>query len=298
MMFSIILPVFNREHLVERAINSILDQDYKSFELIIVDDCSTDNTVSIISKFSDKRIKIFQLNENSGPAIARNFGIKKSEGSIISFLDSDDYYAREFLKDSHKILNNTSNKIGFMWTGIRFITEDKFSEGIWEPERKKNPYYTFLHDLKIGIGSGITIKREVFEECGLFDERLPAAEDTDFFLRISQKYDYVYSKKVLINIDKSKDDRISKNFKKIAQAYNIFIPEHFEAINKCKRLKFKYYYKLMWLNYNLKDVSRARAYFWRALLSKNLSIKLLLASIIYELLPLRLAKKIHFKLAQ
>ncbi len=89
MKISIVMPTFNRASTISRAINSIINQDYSNFELLIVDDGSTDNTKEIVDSFDDKRIKyIFQ--KNSGACKARNTGINKSSGEYIAFLDSDD----------------------------------------------------------------------------------------------------------------------------------------------------------------------------------------------------------------
>ena len=293
------MPVYNREKVVADAIKTVLDQTLEDFELIIVDDCSTDNSVHVISGFEDKRIKLFRLDKNSGPAVARNYGIKRSTGKYISFLDSDDSFEPQFLEESFKVLQNTPEHVGFMWTGIRltFFNGDPGNEIIWEPERKETPYLTFLNDLKVGTGCGITLKKEVFETCGLFNEKLPAAEDTEFFLRISKKYDYASTPRVLINIKKNDDDRISKNFSKIAEAYNIFIGSHLEAIEKNMHIRYKYYYKMMWLNYHLHEKIQARQYFKRICKDSPFAFKSYIVFALYELLPLEKAKKYHMQLA-
>lgn len=88
--FSVIMPAFNREKIIGAAIESILNQTFLDFELIIVDDHSNDNTKKIITDFQDQRLRYFYLDENMGPGGARNFGIKKSESEIIVLADSDD----------------------------------------------------------------------------------------------------------------------------------------------------------------------------------------------------------------
>ena len=90
-LFSIILPTFNRSYLIQKAIKSVLCQSYPVFELIIVDDGSKDNTGEVVKSFKDQRIKYYYL-ENQGRSFARKQGIKKSQGDYISFLDSDDFY--------------------------------------------------------------------------------------------------------------------------------------------------------------------------------------------------------------
>src|SRR5690625_1627721 len=97
--FSVVIPVYNKELYVARAINSILNQSFKDFELIIVCDPSTDSSNSIVRKFSDRRIKVFNRNKPGlGGYAARNLGIKNSSGQWISFLDADDEWYLDHLQ--------------------------------------------------------------------------------------------------------------------------------------------------------------------------------------------------------
>src|SRR5690606_23738731 len=113
-LFSIIIPNYNRAGLISRAIRSVLDQKYNNFELIVVDDCSKDNSWDVISGIINNRIRAYRLNINSSAATARNFGIDKSQSIYISFLDSDDYYEQDFLEKSFHKIAKTGNKIGFI----------------------------------------------------------------------------------------------------------------------------------------------------------------------------------------
>lgn len=298
-LISVIMPVYNRAQTVDLAIQSVLRQSYPNFELIIVDDGSTDSTVEVVSGLSDPRIVFLQLEQNSGAAFARNQGIKKSKGRMISFLDSDDYYEPDFLKISYQTLSETPPKIGFMWTGVRYHGIDGIKESSWAPAYKENTYITFLNDLQIGTGAGICIKREVFDICGLFDETLPAAEDTEFFLRISQRFDYVYTKDILVNIHKNSADRLSENFIKVARAYNAFIESHLKEIEKDEELQKKFYYKLMWLNHRMKNSKKAWAYFKKApKTNPKFVLKLGAVFCVYKLLGSNTAMKIHNRISQ
>ena len=297
-LISVVIPVFNRASSIELAVKSVISQTYTNFELILVDDCSTDNSWEVLQGYSDPRIKCLKLSQNSGPATARNNGIKHAKGEYISLLDSDDFYEAEFLENTYNTLSKSSKEVGFMWTGVRYIQDEIRKEFFWVPKRLETPYLTFLNSLHIGTNSGITFKKKVFDTCGFFNEELSAAEDTEFFLRITQEYDYTYSKKVLINIEKDGNDRLSKNYKKIAEAYNKFVPKHLNVINKSETLKKKFYYKLMWLNYQAGHKDLARKYFRKT--PKNefiILIKLYLTYSFYEFLPLPLATKLHLRFA-
>lgn len=293
-MFSVIVPVYNREKSISRTIKSVLDQTYKDFELIVVDDCSTDNSWDIISEIKDDHIISVKLSKNSGAAAARNQGIKLSRGKYISLLDSDDYYEPEFLELTAEALERTENNIGFSWTGVRYLQNNLKNEFIWVPQKRENPYLTFLHSLHIGTNSGVTFKKEVFENTGYFNTRLPAAEDTDFFLRLSQDYSYSIIPKILVNIERDGKDRLSKNFKRIAEAYEYFLPQHFFAINRDDKLKKKYYYKMMWLSYHNGDKKKADFYY--GLIPPNLrTLKVKIVKFLYEYFPLKAAFYLHQK---
>ena len=104
---SVIIPTFNREKLIGNSIKSVLNQTLKNFELIIVDDGSTDNTKEVVDKFQDKRIKYIKLDTNQGASNARNIGIKNAKGKYMSFQDSDDIFYPNKLEIQ---LNNIINK--------------------------------------------------------------------------------------------------------------------------------------------------------------------------------------------
>ena len=199
---------------------------------------------------------------------------------------------REFLESSLKSLENTNDLVGFSWTGLRYLEDGSIKEQVWQPERKDTAYLTLLNSLHIGTNSGITFKKEVFQKCGYFNSELPAAEDTAFFLHISKEFDYCIVPEILINIERDGVDRLSKDFEKIAKAYNIFLPEHFPVIDSSKILQAKYYYKMMWLNFHLKEKRNARNYYKKIPQEfKNMKIKGV--KYLYEMLPLKQASYIH-----
>lgn len=294
---SVIIPVFNRGKTIRKSVESVLEQSFRTFELFVVDDCSTDDTWEIINSFDDPRIKCFKLPINSGAAAARNFGIEKSTGNFISFLDSDDTFEKDFLKVSYETLDNTSAKVGFMWTGSKIITDSSSYFQIWKPKGTSS-YHIFLKQIGIGTGAGITVKKDVFEKCGKFNEDLPAAEDTEFFFRISQHFDFTYSEDCLINIFKNSSNRLSQSYIRIAKAYNIFLKDHYIEINKDPELKRIYYYKMMWLNFHIPDSARAKEFFkkipHRSVFDKA---KISFIYLLYRVFPLKVASYIHIKLS-
>jgi glycosyltransferase involved in cell wall biosynthesis len=139
-MVSIIVPVYNCEEFLDECIQSVLDQTFKNWELILINDCSTDSSNEIINKYvvSDTRIKVYSFNKNVGAGIVRNKGIEISEKRFIAFLDSDDYWHRDKLKKQLEYMIN--NNIEFSYTN--FIELDKRDKPfkIILPPKEVNPF--------------------------------------------------------------------------------------------------------------------------------------------------------------
>lgn len=123
-LVSIITPLYNAEKYITETINSVINQTYKNWEMIIIDDCSSDNGAQIVKEYEkkDKRIKYIKLEENSGAAIARNIGIEKAKGEFIGFLDSDDLWKKDKLEKQINFMRQ--NEIAFSFTQYEKIDEE------------------------------------------------------------------------------------------------------------------------------------------------------------------------------
>lgn len=120
-LITVIMPAFNREKEIQFSIRNILKQSYKNFELIIVDDGSTDNTVKVISNFNDPRIRLLCLSKNQGASTARNLGIQNAKGDYITFLDSDDFYKINKLATQLKYLKETRADV--VYCGMKVMVD-------------------------------------------------------------------------------------------------------------------------------------------------------------------------------
>ena len=191
-VFSIVITTHNRGHLLSRAIRSVLDQTFADFELLVVDDASTDSTGEIVKSFKDKRIRYVQRDQNGGVAATRNTGIGQARGQFVSFLDDDDEYLPEFLEQTHRVFHSAPETTGLSWCGTCVVEDTPQGElfledrGVWEPRFKdrEQAYLSFLRSPGIGTNFGLTIRRTCFGTVGLFDESLRTAEDTDFLIRL------------------------------------------------------------------------------------------------------------------
>lgn len=175
-IYSIIIPVYNKERYIERSIKSILNQTYKNYELIIVCDPSTDDSNDIVHSIKDKRIKIF-YRDRPGPGgyLARNLGVSKAKGKWIAFLDADDEWMPNHLKICDKILLKYKEKYGIC-TGRYHITKkskkvDRWTSTAKELEEKLEFYQTLDNVLKRGYPwhtNSMVLNKKKFVESGMF----------------------------------------------------------------------------------------------------------------------------------
>ena len=124
-LVSIVMPSYNSERYIKASIQSVIDQTYPYWELLIVDDCSSDKTVKIIKSFKDQRIKLFENEVNSGAAISRNWALREAKGKWIAFLDSDDIWLSTKLEEQLKFM--VDNNYSFTFTDYRIC-----NNGEWE----------------------------------------------------------------------------------------------------------------------------------------------------------------------
>ena len=185
---SVVVPNYNYGHYLENAIDSVLSQSYEELELIIVDDGSTDDTRSLIHKFSDPRI-FWYFQGHKGISAARNFGIHQARGEYIAFLDADDFWAPTKIEEQVKSLR-FQNELGLIYSGFFLIDQDGQVIAKRSPVKVINPPLKMLLLGNIISGSSTTafVPRQVFDIVGEFDEQIKGAEDWDMWIRISEKF--------------------------------------------------------------------------------------------------------------
>lgn len=184
---SVIVPAYNVSTYIADALKSLERQSFKEFEVLIVDDGSTDDTAEIVQTFCqrDSRFRLLQK-PNGGLASARNYGIRQARGEYIALLDGDDIYEPDKLI-THVIQLDRSSKIGVVYSASRAIRDDgkpTFMVLSGKPI-KSDPLVALLCKNFVGHGSNAVFRRSIFEEVGGFDETLPSCEDVDFWLRIA-----------------------------------------------------------------------------------------------------------------
>jgi glycosyltransferase involved in cell wall biosynthesis len=207
---SVIIPTFNRSEKVVRAVSSVLTQRFEDFEIIVVDDGSTDNTHEALSKYMSA-IHYVRQPDNVGVSAARNRGITSSIAPWIAFLDSDDYWLREKLSVQMEFIDQNPHAVACQTEEIWI----KNGRRVNPKKRHKKPSGNiFRQSLKLCLvsPSSVIIKRSLFEDVGFFDETLPVAEDFDLWLRISCQHPIYLIDKGLVVKEGGHEDQLSRRF--------------------------------------------------------------------------------------
>ena len=236
MKVSAIILTYNRAHMVTEAIDSVLKQSFKDFELIVVDNYSSDNTESVVKSYNDKRIRYFKHQNNGFIGVNRNYGIKKSRGEYIAFLDDDDLWLPKKLEKQVELLDS-NKELGLVYSDTYImdsngnLRENTYFRRI-KPARG-NAFNELLQDNFIPMLT-VVIRREMLSKVGIFNPRYKIALDYDLWLRIAEHYPIDFIEQPLAKYRVHSESGFQKN---IALSYQeiLQIIEHW--LNRNPELK-------------------------------------------------------------
>jgi glycosyltransferase involved in cell wall biosynthesis len=224
MHFSVVIPLYNKETSIERVIRSVLQQTHPDFELIIVNDGSTDNSLAEVEKFRDSRIRIIDQ-PNAGVSAARNKGVEEAKFDYISFLDADDWWDINYLEEVNKLILDFPDAVAFA-TSLVIVENTKITspESIL-PESFRGEITNYSNTVYQSVlkyrknkaiqnqtlfhSSSITINREVFNKSKGFNTKLKIMEDWELFFRIGELGKVAYYNKDLAHYNKDSENRSS-----------------------------------------------------------------------------------------
>lgn len=191
---SVCIPSYNYSAFIGKTIQSVLDQTYQDFEIVVVDDCSTDNSEEVVRSFKDSRIKFFRNKKNLGMVPNTNKALKLAKGELIGVLNSDDYYDPKMIETALEMFDKNS-EIGFTYSS--YVVVDEHGETITKIKScdcdkvfKSREGFKKLALKNLAPPSGVMVRRKCYEDVGPFDEEFPYPHDWDMWLRLSLKYDF------------------------------------------------------------------------------------------------------------
>lgn len=290
-LVSVIIPVYNGEKYLKEAIESVLNQTFQDFELIIVDDCSTDGSYKIIDAFAQKypkKIKVIKHSKNKGcPAASRNTGIKHAKGRYIAFLDQDDIWRSDKLEKQIKVIEQSPD-IGLVVTNALVYDNSakKYLGRNWKTIKKFSVMDKTQRLLKknfILTGSMALVRKDFFDRYGLLDENFKIADDYDLWFRISRHYQ-IHLIEEPLTVWRKTNTSTSFNEKNMLTDTVYFYKKRDKEGYKSNNFG---YYSMRLANYYLahKRVDDAKKYYQKAKASGYRDIRLFLVIFLLKISP-------------
>ena len=231
---SIVLPTYNRAHSISRSIESILQQTYPHWELLVIDDGSADNTEEIVADIamSDSRVHYYRQPQNRGVAAARNEGIRQAQYKYIAFQDSDDIWQDDKLEKQMRVFDDQP-QVGMVYCAYEGKRQDgsmlQVPDGSIATENLQGNLYKQLLQKNVIGGPTVVIRKECLCNVGVFDETLTCLEDWELFLRIAKEYEIGYVKDSLLVAD-IREGGVSSRVGGYFQARCIMVIRHKTAL--------------------------------------------------------------------
>ncbi len=286
-VISIIMPAFNAEQTLLASIKNVQQQTQKSWELIIINDASTDQTRVIAQTHAkqDSRIRIVDLSENSGVSQARNMGVEIARGNFIAFLDADDLWESTklhkqlaFHLDHPNILISHTNYISFSNTGY---TRRSWSQ-LFTPRGKKNGLLLPILYYRNIIGTlTVMMRKELFLQCGGFDSRLRVGEDYDLWLKVAKKkytFGYLNERLAFYRIS---PNSLTKHTEKWKKQLKTILDTHLDTPGPFSNKAWGNYYRYFGTIHMKKgNFKLAGLYFSKSLLTNKFNI-MYLTTVVY-----------------
>lgn len=288
-LISVIIPLYNKDFSISNTLSSVLSQTYSKFEIIIINDGSTDSSIDRVRQFSDSRIQLFNQ-ENKGAAMARNLGIEKAKGELIAFLDADDYWFPNHLEEIVRLYNDypncgiycsrysmkiSKNKIlnidygSHLNSDYRGIVKDIFSSSM---------YY------RVALTSALAIPKKIFSPNFMFNPKVSSGQDLELFTKIALEHNVAITNLKTIEYNFALENQLSKTpiTKKALLDFNQF--KEAELSN----LSLKKYLDLYRTEYALQfriagDIKKSKLYLNEITTPISLKTKILLITPVYIL---------------
>jgi hypothetical protein len=208
----------------------VLRQTHQNFEIVVVDDCSSDDTLAAVRDISDPRISFLRHDRNRGPAAARNTGARATSAPFLAFLDSDDEWFEIFLERHLRAFERSSNGVGMVYAGAERLSPGG-SVHIDVPREHRNLSRVLLRGNVVGGPSVAMVRRRAFDAIGGFDEHLKFTEDADFWLRISQRFEVRCIPEALVRIaQQTEEGRLSGDMAAVTYGREMLCRKHRQTL--------------------------------------------------------------------
>jgi len=214
--FSVIIPLYNKEEFVKDSINSVLNQSFSDFELIIINDASSDASLQKAQEVTDSRIQIIEHSKNKGLSASRNTGIKMAKANYITFLDADDLWKPTYLEKILVLINAYPEASLFATKYEVLLSNSKVIEHDFKEIKFNNHgiitnFFESNLNQSIFYPSCLCVEKKVFNEIGLYNESINYSEDVDFNIRSQANYLFAYFNEALVTYLRNSQNQITQN---------------------------------------------------------------------------------------
>jgi len=262
---SVIIPTHNRALLLCRAVDSVLKQTFQDFEIIIIDDGSTDRTVEFARGSGDARIRYHRNEKNCGEGESRNAGLRLARGEYIAFIDDDDQWLPEKLAKQVALLDAARPEVGLVYTGYRRIDLDSGRVIATILPEARGPVLRALASSNcIGAPSTVLARRSCFVQAGGFDASVIFGIDYDMWIRIARDYEFEYIREPLV-LYTVHGDRLSTNTVTVWRGKEAQLERYEQFFAGDRKAFARYLLALGVLRCYNRELRRGRAAFWRAI---------------------------------
>lgn len=261
--FSIVIPLYNKEKYVLYALQSVLNQTFEDYEIIIVEDASTDLSFEVISTIKSEKVKVIKHNYNKGLSASRNTGIKNANSNYIAFLDADDFWKKTYLEKLFLLIKSFP-KAKLFATNYEELYQNDFvllpnNNATNLKEKMIIPdFFEISLAQPLYCPSSFCVEKSVFDSIGFYNENIRFGEDVDFNIRANLAYQLAYSKKPLVRYTMVSENQItqslisnkiitdfdfydtqktSKSLKKYLDFHRYIMAKHFKAENNAAELE-------------------------------------------------------------
>ncbi len=243
-LISIVMPLYNKESSILKTIQSVISQTYTDYELIVVNDGSTDNGTKIVENYPDIRINLINK-ENGGVCSARNRGIQEAKGEYIALMDADDLWDVKYLEEQVKMMNDFPDAA--MWSINYAETRNgkivrRVPTGLPDGYRGYVEHYFEMPERVSDLfhPSSTVIRREVFDKVGLFDERIKYAEDSDMWFRVNALYKTAFYDRYMVSYQLDAENRAMTRRRDLRYFLPYYVDKYREPIFKQNQIFYRW----------------------------------------------------------
>ena len=237
-LVSIIVPVYNAERFLKETIETVLNQTYKNWELLLINDCSTDNSSVVAKNYLSDKVKWIDMEKNGGAALSRNKGIEVSKGRYICFLDADDLWDKTKLEKQIEFM--ISNNCAFSFTGYEFADENGKPNGKKVHVLSKINYNQALKNTTIWTSTVMFDMNKLTKE-DIYMPNVRRGQDTATWWKVLKKIDYAYGLNQILSFYRRTNDSLSSNkFKALKRTWNLY--RNVEHLNLVKSSYYFFWY--------------------------------------------------------